>query len=222
MSRSIALSSLVAPFLVALLVALLVAVLLVAGLPGVACAQTSVRIVGRDPQERHVISRVVGSVSVPYRRRTQTYSDSVTYEFGHMNVPVYGPVCVAPCTAVVPAGPVTFGVDGIVTHQTFAPPAGSTLIVESDRRDLEHALGWTIDLGGLVVGALMSFNILAQGDLGQLDLSRKPPDLFDDEWEIASWIAAGSTVLLTQVVGLMLIGLSPTAHIEIAPGGLRF
>jgi len=199
----------------------LVSLLFVAGLPALARGQTLVQIVGRDPNEHHVITRVVGSRLVPYAR-SHVSGNTVYYESGVERRPVYGSVCVAPCTTVLPAGPVILGVDGIATYQELLPPMGSTLIVESDRRDLEHAIGWTIDLGGLLAGALLSFTILAQGDLAQLDLRRDPPDLFDDEWEITSWIVAGSTVLVTQIVGLALIGLFPTAHVELAPGGLRF
>lgn len=184
-------------------------------------AQIPVRIVGRDPSEHHVVTRVVARQLVPYTS-TRIVGNSVYYESGVRDVALYGPVCEAPCTTLLPAGPVSLGVDGIASFQTLLPRLGDTLVVASDRRDLEHAIGWTIDLGGLLAGALLSLSILAQGDLAQLDLSQDPPDLFDDEWEITSWIIAGSTVLVTQVVGLALIGLFPTAHVEIAPGGVRF
>lgn len=190
-------------------------------IPSPGSAQVLVRIVGRDPSEHHVVTRVVGTTLVPYSR-SYTVGDTVHCEYGMAPVAVYGPVCDAPCTTLLPAGPVSLGVDGIASFQTLTPSMGATLVVESDQRDLEHAIGWTIDLGGLLAGALMSFSILAQGDLAQLDLTRHPPDLFDDEWEITSWIIAGSTVLVTQVVGLALIGLFPTAHVELAPGRVRF
>jgi hypothetical protein len=189
--------------------------------PSSGSAQVLVRIVGRDPTAHHAVTRVVGTRLVPYTI-TRVVGQTVYYQHGVEPVAVYGPVCQAPCSVLLPPGPVRLGVDGIPTFEELLPSMGATLIVETDRRDLEHALGWTIDLGGLLAGALMSFSILAQGDLAQLDLSRQPPDLLDDEWEITSWIVAGSTVLVTQVVGLALIGLFPTAHVELAPGGVRF
>lgn len=196
-------------------------VLLVPALfPAPTLAQMPVRIVGRDAVSSHAVGLRVGTRFVPHHS-TSTSGGFVNVSTRIEEVGIYAPLCRTPCVTHLPPTP-QLEIDGIATdHPVIAHP-GSTLVVASDARDAWHAIGWSIDLGGLVVTGLLGLSVLAQDDLSQLDLSREPPPLFDDDWEIARWIAAGGTFLVSQVIGLALIGLRPLADVEVVPGGFRF
>ncbi|MBX7196876.1 MAG: hypothetical protein K1X94_32800 [Sandaracinaceae bacterium] len=211
--RSILVAS---PILHALTLALVGAVMLVAA---GAHAQSVVRIVGRDGG-RHDVTRVTGTRYVPYAS-SYTVGNTVYTTTGVRAESVYGPVCTAPCMVVLPPGGTSLGVDGVATFQTVVPRSGDTLVVESDARDGWHALGWLVDLGGLAGGGALVLSILLDAGWAQSP-SAPLPDLFDDEGEIARWIVAGATVLVTQIVGLALIGLRGLASVELVPGGVRF
>ncbi len=187
--------------------------------PAPARAQALVRIVGRDDGP-HEITRVIGTRYVPYSS-SYTVGNTVYTTTGVRAESVYGAVCAAPCTVALPPGGVSLGVDGIATFETVLPRSGDTLVVESDARDGLRAVGWLVDLGGLLGGGALALSILL--DAGWPQSGSTPlPDLFDDESELARWIAAGATVLVTQIVGLALIGLRGLASVTVVPGGVRF
>lgn len=186
---------------------------------GVSAQVAVVHIRGREPSDRHEITRVIGTRWVPYSD-SYTIGNTRYTTSGVRAENVFGPVCLAPCTTLVPIGSL-IGVDGISTDEEVFPHSGATLVVDTEPRDGWHALGWTIDLAGLAGGAALALSVLFDNGMAQIPSAALPP-LFDDEWEITRWVVAGGVVLVTQIVGLALIGLRPLAHVEVIPAGVRF
>ena len=176
-----------------------------------------------EPAEEgaHVVSRVIGQRIVPhhssYRVGGWRYH-TVETRFED----VWAPLCNAPCTTIVPEEPTRLAIDGIAIDVPFLPMEGATIRLLADRRGVHRGIGGLVYALGLLGAGGLITSIVLDNDLRTANLGAMLSGLFDEDDELARWISAGATILVTQVVGLVLMGLRDTARIDMVPGGFRF